>query len=297
MSRNSFSCLWPRAIIELRFDNDRDSVATMLKLVRSSFAKSAVRLDQAVQVDITHMQQSLGSPADIAGQLQIFARDHGLPTPAIGVASDPLIASYAAKFLIANGTQVIAPWEARSRLHNERISRIGFSLPAVAQKMEHAGIHTGKQLAGLSERVLQHYFGDNSLRLWRACRGVGGASAPEVSCFYNAVSCRVVLPPRTSNKRSIVSHARRLSSAFSSALLRIQRPAQQIHLLIRDEFYPDGVESGMILQNNNPRLPELFHSVKETLEAAWSGTAVTHLELVAQNLPAPGGQLELFATA
>jgi hypothetical protein len=64
--------------------------------------------------------------------------------------------------------------------------------------------------------------------------------------------------------------------------------------VFRDEVFPDGVESGMLLTASNPPLPQLLHSIKLVVEQAWSGAAVTHLELKAGNLSPAGGQLELF---
>lgn len=293
MSTNSFSCLWPRAIIELCNANEPEATATLSQAIKPHFDHTVVNGSRGIRIDVTHLQQCMGSPVDIAGHVQQIASDHGL-SALIGVASDPLVASYAARYPQQGRMQVIAPWEARLRLGEERISRVGCSLPGLARKMERAGIRTGKDLARLPERVLRYHFGDDGLQLWRACKGIGGASAPEVVCRHDAVSCRVVLPPRTASKRSVISHARRVSGAFVNSLQRIRRPAQSVQFVFRDEVFPDGVESGVLLTGSNPPLPQLLHSIKLVVEQAWSGTAVTHLELRARNLSPAGGQLELF---
>jgi nucleotidyltransferase/DNA polymerase involved in DNA repair len=294
MSANSFSCLWPRAIIELCNSNEPEATATLSQVIKPYFDHTVVSGRCGIRIDVTHLQQRMGSAVDIANHVQQIVSEHGLSAPDIGVASDPLIASYAARHPQQGRMQVIAPWEARLRLREERISRIGCSLPGLAQKMERAGIRTGEDLTRLPERILRYHFGDDGLQLWRACKGIGGASAPEVVCRHNAVSCRVVLPPRTASKRSVISHARRVSGAFVNSLQRIRRPAQSVQFVFRDEVFPDGVESGMLLTASNPPLPQLLHSIKLVVEQAWSGAAVTHLELKAGNLSPAGGQLELF---
>ena len=296
MSANSFSCLWPRAIIELCIGNEPEATATVSQAIKPHFDHTIVSGGRGIRIDITHLQQRMGSPVDITDQVRQIVSDHGLSAPDIGVASDPLVASYAARYPQQGRMQVIAPWEARLRLGEERISRIGCCLPDLARKMERAGIRTGKDLARLPERVLRYHFGDDGLQLWRACKGVGGASAPEVVCRHDAVSCRVVLPPRTASRRSVISHARRVSGAFINSLQRIRRPAQSVQFLFRDEVFPDGVESGVLLTGSNPPLPQLLHSIKLVVEQAWSGAAVTHLELRARNLAPAGGQLELFTS-
>lgn len=296
MSANSFSCLWPRAIIELCNANEPEATVALSQLIKRHFDQTVVSISPGIQIDVTHLQQSMGSPVDIANYVQQIVSDHGLSAPDIGIASERLIASYAARYPRRGKMQVIAPWEARPRLGEERISRIGCSLSGLARKIERAGIRTGNDLARLPERVVQFHFGDDGVQLWLACRGTGGASAPELIYRHNSVSCRVVLPPRTASKRSVISHVRRASSAFINALQRIRRPAHLVQFVFRDEVFVDGVESGMLLTSGNPPMPQLLQSIKAVVDQAWSGAAMTHLELRARNLSSPGGQLELFTT-
>jgi hypothetical protein len=98
VSANSFSCLWPRAIIELCNANEPEATVALSKLIKRHFDQTVVSISPGIQIDVTHLQQSMGSPVDIANYVQQIVSDHGLSAPDIGIASERLIASYAARY-------------------------------------------------------------------------------------------------------------------------------------------------------------------------------------------------------
>lgn len=296
MSRDPFSCFWPRAIIAITDDVEASNPGIGRAIAASPVAGFAAHTNHGWRIDITHAQQVLGPPMEIANRLCAAIAEAGLPLPPLGVAGDALVAAYAARYHHGKTVRVVAPWESRACLAHEPIDHIACLVPAVSATMARAGIRTGADLAGLPQRLVQRYFGDTGLDLWRACRGAGGASVPEVACRFDAVSCRVVLPPRTVSRRSIDSHVTRASGAFLKALRRIQRPARRVFFTLRDERRPDGVETDMILPHAYPRLCELVGIIGTVMASTWTGVAVTGLEIRSANLPSAGGQLELFAT-
>ena len=289
------SCFWPRAFVALRPVPEPDRHRALHHWLSQQDSAHVSLQQDCVLVDVTHLQSSAGSPHEIACSLQPLLDQQGLASTAIGVAADPVIAGFAARQAVASGILAIAPWDTRQVVDAISISKITGDKTGLARELRRAGIRTGGELAGVSGRVVQHLFAEPGLALWRACQGVSKASALEVSCQYNGVHCRVVLPPRTSSLRSVSSHVRRISGAFVNALHRIQRHARQIQFVIRIDSKSTATGTCVQLDIGDPGTPDLVRLLVAATKKNWNGAAVTHLELRADNLMAPGGQLDMFS--
>jgi nucleotidyltransferase/DNA polymerase involved in DNA repair len=289
------SCFWPRAFVALwPMPESVGHPALRHWLSQQDSACSCLQQD-CVIVDVTHLQSTAGSPHEIASGLQLLLNQGEHAATAIGVADDPIIAAFAARQAAASGIMAIAPWETQRHVDATSIAQLLGDKAGLARELRRAGIRTGGELAAVPGQVVQHLFAEPGLALWRACRGVSNASAPEISCRYNGVHCRVVLPPRTSSLRSVSSHVRRISGAFINALQRIQRHTRQIEFVVRIDNQPIAFGTRVQLDISETRVVDLALLLVAAMKQSWNGASVTHLELSADNLLAPGGQLDMFS--
>jgi hypothetical protein len=290
------SCFWPRAFVALRPVPGPDAHRALQQWLSQQGNVLVSQQQDYMLVDITHLQSTAGSPHEIACNLLRLPGDNKAVSTVVGVAGDPVVASFAARNAGDSSIEAVAPWETRAYVADAELGQLLTPENRMVEELWRAGIRTGADLAAISERIVQHHFAEPGVTLWRACRGVSSATAPEVRCRYDGVHCRVVLPPRTSSLRSVSAHVRRISSAFLNALQRIQRQAQQIQFVIRIDEQAEKNANSIQLDMRDVRIPGLAHLLVNATKQNWSGSAVTHLELNAANLMAPGGQLDLFSS-
>ena len=291
------SCFWPRAFVALQPATNPDTHRLVQHWLSLQDDVAVNWQQDCVLIDVTHLQSTVGSPHEIAFSLLQLLDCNQATRVVIGVAGDPIIASFAARHDADSSIVAIAPWETRIYVADTDIGKLLHHDNQLVHELRRAGIRTGADLAAVSERVVQHLFAERGVALWRACRGISSATAPEVHCRYNGVHCRVVLPPRTSSQRSVISHVRRISGAFMNALHRIQRQTQQIQFVIRTDDQSGKNGTSILLDVYEAPIPDLAHVLVNAMKQNWNGSAVTYLELGAANLMAPGGQLDLFSVA
>lgn len=288
------SCIWPRAILFIK-PLSRDLPSFSLdQLAVAGFFEEPEYLEDGIVIDITHLQPRIGSPFEIADRLQRQLTELEQGDFAIGAASDILVARFAAGRALAGSIGIIAPWETPKLLADINVAEVLPQFPMLTGELERVGIRTCTQLAALAEPVVRKLFSDEIAALWRACATPKPVSQPEVERQHNAVHCRVVLPPRTNNLRSVRSHLRRITGVFLQTARHIQRLPGRVLFVARTGDGED-IHFSMTNDIDGSRLPELLRSLATEFRAQWKGGAITHLEIRADNMPAYGGQLDLFS--
>ncbi|MFV1997686.1 MAG: hypothetical protein ACC641_06710 [Acidiferrobacterales bacterium] len=292
MISETSACLWPRAIIDvIPSPGTRIATASILRNFDPDLSQVASRL----RLDVTHLQPVMGSPYFIAQHIRrrLCDKETGIAAK-IGVASDPYIAAFAAGAASTGSIKTIAPWEVRPCLQHEPIENICQLTPELAYKLDLVGIRTGAQMADQPLAVIKRIFGTPGVSLWRACRGEINAAALEVDNQYQSIRCRAVLPPRTSNRRSIYSHLRRVSNSLLSVLRHRQRIPTAIYFSMREQknVVIEAEVSG--IEDDRLDSRELVSSIQRVFRRNWRGGALHFVELGARQLFNPSGQLELF---
>lgn len=182
----------------------------------------------------------------------------------------------------------------RPSLHYELIENICQLTPGLAYKLGLVGIRTGAQIADQPLAVIKRVFGNSGVALWRACRGEINAAALEIDNQYQSIRCRAVLPPRTTSKRSIHSHVRRVTSSLLSVLRIRQRIPAVIYFSMREQQKVT-VEGGALdIAYDELSAREMASSVQQVFSRNWHGGALHFIELSARQLFDPSGQLDLF---
>jgi len=286
------ACLWPRAIIDvIPSPGAHIATAHILRNFDPDLSQAASRL----RLDVTHLQPLMGSPYYIAQHIKrrLGNNKTGI-TATIGVAGDPYIAAFAAGIASTGCIKTIAPWEVRPSLQHEPIENICQLTPELAYKLGLIGIRTGAQMADQPLAVVRRIFGKTGVSLWRACRGEANAAALEIDDQYQSIRCRAVLPPRTTSRRSIYSHLRRVTNSLLSVLRYRQRTPAAIYFSMREQ-QKIAIEVGafdIVRDEFNPR--DMVSSVQQVFRRNWQGGALHYVELSARQLFDPSGQLELF---
>ncbi|MEE8388994.1 MAG: hypothetical protein V3R65_10495 [Acidiferrobacterales bacterium] len=296
MNSEATSCLWPRAIIDVI--PSPGAHATTADILRN-FDPDLDQAQSRLRLDVTHLQPVMGSPFHIAQHIKRRLGNKEFSKAAdkeatLGVASDPYVAAYAASIARTGTIKAIAPWEVRSSLHLEPIENICQLTPELALKLRLVGIRTGAQIAEQPLAVIKRVLGHAGIALWRACRGETNAGALEIDDQYHSVRCRAVLPPRTSSQRSIHSHLRRVINGLLSILRNRQRIPTTISLSMQEQRQA-AIEVGSLdIRCDELNTRSLVDLVKQVVARNWCGGAVHFVELTAQQLYDPSGQLELF---
>lgn len=294
MTSETSACLWPRAIIDvIPSPGTHIAAVNILRNFDPDLSQAASR----VRLDVTHLQPVLGSPYHIAQHIKrrLGNKDTDIAAT-IGVASDPYIAAFAAAVANTGSIKTIAPWDVRPSLHHEPIENICQLTPELAYKLGLVGIRTGAQIADQPLAVIKRVFGNSGVALWRACRGEINAAALEVDNQYQSIRCRAVLPPRTINQRSIHSHLRRVTNSLLSVLRIRQRIPAAIYLSMREQQkVAIEISSHDIVFNGlNPQ--DFATSIRQVFSRNWHGGALHFIEVSAQQLFDPSGQLDLFGS-
>jgi nucleotidyltransferase/DNA polymerase involved in DNA repair len=295
MNANAASCLWPRAILVLRCEPDDASTRRFRELLQSRYRHDATLLPEGVIVDITHLQPDVGPPFEIALELKQLIPEPLRKTAAIGVAPNLIVARFVARQAAPGTVKLVAPWEVATHVAHTTLSDFYSRCPEFVFQLFRVGVRSGASLTSLPVQTVQKYFGDRAVELWHACHGTGASSLTEVRCRHNAVYCRVVLPPRTGSLKSLASHLRRISGVFAQSLRRTQRQPGQILFIAQVDDGRSEICTSLPIKAEETAAAELVRILVDTVKANWNGAAITRLELRADNLTAPGGQLELFA--
>ncbi len=296
MNSKATSCLWPRAIIDVI--PSPGAHAATVNILRN-FDPGLDQAQPHLRLDVTHLQPVMGSPFHIAQHIKRRLGDKESGNAAgkeatLGVASDPYVAAYAARVAKTGTIKAIAPWEVQSSLHHEPIENICQLTPELAYKLRLVGICIGAQIAQQPLAVIKRVFGRAGITLWRACRGETNVGALEIDDQYHSIRCRAVLPPRTSSQRSVHSHLRRITNSLLSVLRNRQRLPAIISLSMQEQRQT-AIEIGSLdIRCDELNTRNLVDKVKQVVAQNWCGGALHFVELTAQQLYDPSGQLELF---
>ena len=128
-------------------------------------------LDEAF-IDVSHCQKFKGSATLIAQAIRKRIFDEHQLTASAGIAPNKFLAKIASDWNKPNGQFVITPNQIDSFVLELPVKKIFGVGKVTNQKMKKLGLHTCKDLQGLSPQKLNAYFGKFGERLYSLCRGV-----------------------------------------------------------------------------------------------------------------------------
>jgi DNA polymerase-4 len=246
-------------------------------------------------LDVTHCQRLHGTPEAMARMAQalVHAASGGLPC-SVGVAGTKLTAKYASDVVKPNGITVIAPWEARARLHDVPADRLCGIGPRIAAFLARFGARTCGEVAALPLEVLARRYGVTGKHLWLACQGRDTGGVVRDVAPPKSVGHGKVLPPRTTGARTIETYLRHMCEKVAARLRRLDMQAGRLYVGLRCAPPSAGIEANFELTHGAPDGKRFFEVAAALFRRHWQGEAVIQVQVTATHLRNTSGQLELF---
>ncbi len=242
-------------------------------------------------IDVTHCQQSQGSPERIAQRvLQRVCEANPGARLRVGVSSLKTLARYAAQRAAPGGLVVIRPWEAKPWLERLPIRKIDGVGSGLQRFLSLHGVTTCAEVASLPFNVLVRRYGLEAEHLWLTCQG----QDPETA-HRQAVTFAAVLPPQCHGRRAIVGYLCQLSRKVAAQLRRFDLHAGRMTIRMRLHGSHTAVRQSLpLVRGRNSH--RYFRALADGFLAThWHGEVVTHLQIGATDLSNASGQLELFS--
>ena len=289
------SCYWPRAVIHVQADSS-DAALNRVR-IRQALTGLSADLDLELRgadeaiIDVTHCQQSQGSPERIAQRVQqrVSEANPGVQLR-VGVSSLKTLARYAAQRAAPGGLVVIRPWEAKPWLERLPIGDIDGVGPGLQRFLSLHGVTTCAGVASLPLNVLVRRYGLEAEHLWLACQGQDPETAHRQAATFAAV-----LPPQCHGRRAIVGYLCQLSRKVAAHLRRFDLHAGRLTIRMRLHGSHTAVRQSFALVRGAGSRQYLGALTHDFLARYWHGEVVTHLQIGAAGLTNASGQLELFS--
>ena len=184
-------------------------------------------------LDVTHCQKLHGTPEKMAYMIKQKVWEVTHLTCSIGVSGDKSTAKYAAKLYKPNGLCVIPPWEARVRLHDVPVTELCGIAKGIGRFLASYGVITCGDMQKLPISVLGNRFGNIGRRIWYMCQGLDPEPLRMEQAAPKSMGHGKVMPPRTSNKATILIYFLHMSEKLAARLRRHDMAAQFFFIGLR----------------------------------------------------------------
>lgn len=273
----------------------RVSTGIMHALERITPDIEVFSVDEAF-LDVTHCQRLHGSPAHIARMVQAVVHQvsDGLPC-SVGVSGDKITAKYASDVKKPSGITIIPPWERQSRLRDVPVGKICGIGPAITEFLRLYGAHTCGDVANMPMTILARRYGVVGKRIWLMCQGKDTDPLEQEVAPPKSVGHGKVLPPKTTNKRTILTYFRHMCEKVAGRLRRFDTQPGRLFISLRCAGSGKKIKQVFPLQYGLADGKHFFELAKQCVQARWQGQAITHVQVTATHLKSNSGQMELFA--
>jgi DNA polymerase IV len=165
--------LCPQAIfVKPRFEAYREASQAIRQIFYEyTDLVEPLSLDEAY-LDVTESDQHEGSATLIAKAIKTRIKQQTRLTASAGISYNKFLAKIASDLDKPDGLYLITPKQGVDFVERLPIHKFHGVGKATAQKMHDLGIHTGKDLKGLSLSELQQHFGKSGLYYYNIARGI-----------------------------------------------------------------------------------------------------------------------------
>lgn len=244
-------------------------------------------------LDVTRCQRLLGTPEQIGWMVKKAVYESAGLACSVGVSGDKTTAKYAAKLNKPDGFTVIAPWEARERLHNVPVTELCGIAKGTGRFLAERGVLTCGDMASLPISVLAQRFGNIGRRIWCMCAGQDPEDVQTSVAAPKSVGHGKVVPPDTRDKAVLLTYLIHMSEKVAARLRRHTLEASRFFIGMRtregwigDKFRtPQATSDGAVLRRLCVWL----------LEDYWQGQGVSQIQVTALNPVSEHGQQDMFA--
>jgi DNA polymerase-4 len=244
-------------------------------------------------LEITHCQQLLGTPEQIAQRTKATVYEASGVLCSVGVSGDKTTAKYAAKLHKPDGLTVIPPWEAALRLHDIPVTELCGIAGGIGRYLAERGVLTCGQMAKLPVSELGRRFGNIGRRIWLMAQGLDPAPVETRIAPPKSIGHGKVMPPQTKAHTVILTYLDHMSFKVGTRLRRHELVAQSYFIGLRTELGWIG-NRYRTAQPTNDGTP-LMALCRSMLSECWSGEGVSQVQVTALDPRSAEGQLNLFA--
>ncbi len=267
------------------------STAIMDALTTISPDMEVFSVDEAF-LDVTHCQQLLGTPEQIARRTKQTVYEASGVLCSVGVSGDKTTAKYAAKLHKPDGLTVIPPWDAAKRLHDVPVTELCGIAGGIGRYLAERGVTHCGQMAKLPVSELARRFGNLGRRIWLMAQGLDPAPVETRVAPPKSIGHGKVMPPGTRTPAVMLTYLEHMSFKVGTRLRRHQLVAQSYFIGLRTDLGWIGSHY-KTAQPTNDGTP-LMALCRTMLNECWSGEGVSQVQVTALDPRPAEGQLDLF---
>jgi len=243
-------------------------------------------------LDVTHCQNLLGSPKQIAELVKRTVFKASGLLCSIGMSGDKTTAKYAAKQHKPNGLTVVPPWQAKDYLKNVPVTDLCGIAKGIGNFLALRNVHVCSDMIQLPISELACRFGNPGRRIWYMCQGADPDKVQTRVSAPKSIGHGKVIPPNTEDKNIILTYLLHMSEKVAARLRRHHLKAQHFSIGLRNDMQWIGEKAKTRLPTQDGHL--IYQLSKHVLSQHWRGEGLHQVQITATDPQPINGQLELF---
>lgn len=246
-------------------------------------------------LDVTHCQLLWGTPEKIGRMAkELVFKASGLLC-SVGVSGDKTTAKFAAKQQKPDGFTVIAPWEAKARLHYVPVTELCGIKSGIGGFLAKHGVITCGDIEKIPISLLAKRFGNLGRRIWYMCQGADPDPIQKQVANPKSMGHGKVMPPYTRDPQVIETYLMHMSEKLAARLRHHHFRAQHFFAGVRSyDFGWLGAVGSTVLPTQDGR--EIFQLGSFLLAQRWCGHPVAQIQVTALDPSSQGLQLDFLTT-
>lgn len=243
-------------------------------------------------LDVTHCQNLLGSPKQIATLVKKTVFNASGLLCSIGISGDKTTAKYAAKQHKPNGLTVVPPWQAKDYLKNVPVTDLCGIAKGIGSFLALRNVHVCGDMIQLPISELARRFGNPGRRIWYMCQGADPDEVHTQVSAPKSIGHGKVIPPNTRDKNIILTYLLHMSEKVAARLRRHHLKAQHFSISLRNDTQWIGAKVKTTVATQDGHL--IYKLSQRVLSQQWLGEGLHQVQITATDPQSINGQLELF---
>lgn len=243
-------------------------------------------------LDVTHCQNLLGTPEDIARLVKQTVYDASGILCSVGMSGDKTTAKHAAKQNKPDGLTIVHPSQVKNYLHNVPVTELCGINKGIGGYLAERGVYTCGDMEKLPVSELGRRFGNIGRRIWKMCQGEDPDQVTTEVKDPKSIGHGKVMPPNTTSKDTLLTYLLHMSEKVGTRLRRYDLQANHFYI---------GLNTSEGWLTTKPRLANptqderlIYDLCKKFLEDTWLGEGIHQVQITALDPHSTTGQLSLF---
>ena len=255
-------------------------------------------------LDVTHCQQLLGKPEEIAILTKQTVFEASGILCSVGISGDKTTAKYAAKLNKPDGLTVVPPWQSESFLKNVPVTELCGIAKGIGNFLGARGAYVCGDVKHLPISVLAQRFGNPGRRIWYMCQGKDPDKIITNVAPPKSIGHGKVVPPNTMDEKILVIYLLHMSEKVAARLRKHDMQAKHFFIgllcspnknksyLHRDSYVWLGGNFKTATPSNDGQ--EIFDLCKTVLKNHWQQQGVHQVQVTALKPTTNNQQYEMF---